>query len=121
MSRVFLATESALGRSVVVKVLGEEISAAVSADRFAREVKLAASLQHPNIVSVLTAGASDSGEVPYYTMPFVAGDTLRARIQRGAVPVDEATSILRDVARALAFAHDRGIVHRDIKPENVLL
>jgi serine/threonine-protein kinase len=121
MSRVFLATESALGRPVVVKVLREEIFADVSAERFAREVRLAASLQHPNIVSVLTAGAGADGGVPYYTMPFVTGDSLRARIQRGVVPVDEALSILRDVARALAFAHDNRIVHRDIKPENVLL
>ena len=91
----------------------------MSAERFAREVKLAARLQHPNIVPVLSAGAT--GGMPYYTMPFVDGHSLRARIQQGRVPVPEAVSILRDVARALAYAHAQGVVHRDIKPENILL
>ncbi len=120
MSRVFLAEESALGRAVVVKVLTPTLAAGVSADRFAREVKLAARLQHPNIVPLLAAGESNG--LPYYTMPFVRGESLRARMAAGrSIPIGEAMSVLRDTARALAYAHGEGVVHRDIKPENVLL
>jgi eukaryotic-like serine/threonine-protein kinase len=81
-------------------------------------VKLAARLQHANIVPVLSAGAT--GGLPYYTMPFVDGLSLRARIQQGPAPIPEAVTILRDVARALGYAHSQGVVHRDIKPENIL-
>ena len=123
MARVFLAEERALGRQVVVKVLAPELAHALSVGRFAREVKLSARLQHPNIVPVLASGAV--GDVPYYTMPFIKGESLRARLGRlGAgerVPVGEALDILRDVVRALAYAHSAGVVHRDIKPDNVLL
>ncbi len=120
MSRVFVARENALGREVVVKLLSPERAASLSAERFAREIKLAAALQDPHIVPVLTAGTTSEG-LPYYTMPFVRGDSLRARLVVGAVPVTEALGILRNSAQALAYAHERGIVHRDIKPENVLL
>ncbi len=120
MSRVFVAQEHALGRDVVVKVLSPERAAALSAERFAREIKLAAALQDPHIVPVLAAGITSEG-LPYYTMPFVRGDSLRARLVTGGVPVPEALGILRNIAQALAYAHERGIVHRDIKPENVLL
>ena len=120
MSRVFVATEVALGRLVVVKVITPDQSEGVSAERFAREMKMAARLQQANIVPVLTTGVA--GGLPYYTMPFVAGESLRARLQTGVpVPISEAVNILRDMARALAFAHAQGIVHRDIKPENILL
>src|SRR5687768_16439149 len=119
MSRVFVADDVALGRKVVVKVLASELVEGVSIERFTREVKLAARLQQANIVPVLTSGTTDG--MPYYTMPFVDGLSLRARLQRGPVTVAEATGILRDVARALAYAHGKGIVHRDIKPENILL
>jgi serine/threonine-protein kinase len=119
MSRVFVAEETALGRRVVVKVLPPDMAVGVSADRFLREVQLAARLQHPHIVPVHSAGTA--GELPYYTMPFVEGETLRERLRRGPVPLDEALRILRDVARALAYAHGQGIVHRDIKPENIFL
>lgn len=119
MSRVFVAIETALGRTVVVKVVAPELAEGVSAERFTREVKLAARLQHANIVPLLSAG--DVAGLPYYTMPFVRGETLRARLSRGPVPLSEAVSILRDIARALSHAHAQGVVHRDIKPENVLL
>src|SRR5919202_1900020 len=120
MSRVFLAEEPSLERKVVIKVLPPELIEAVSIERFRREIRLTAHLQHPNIVPVLTAG--DVNGVPFYVMPFVSGETLRARLKRsGELPVAEVIGILRDVVDALAYAHDEGIVHRDIKPANVLL
>jgi TolB-like protein/tRNA A-37 threonylcarbamoyl transferase component Bud32/Flp pilus assembly protein TadD len=120
MSRVFLAEEIRFGRKVVVKVLAPELAEGLSAERFGREIALAATLQEPHIVTVLDAGATGDG-LPWYTMPFVRGESLRARLERGPVPLGEAVGILRDIARALAYAHGQGVVHRDIKPENVLL
>ena len=120
MSRVFVAFDANLGRRVVVKVLPPELAASVSVDRFKREILLAATLQHPHIVGVLSAGEVDG--MPFFTMPFVEGESLRARLEReGRLTVGRAVSILKDVARALAYAHERGVVHRDIKPDNVLL
>src|ERR671935_78048 len=120
MSRVYVAFDTALGRRVVVKVLPADLAATVSVDRFKREIMLAATLQHPHIVGVLTAGEIEGQ--PYFTMPFVEGESLRTRIQReGRLSVGRTVSILKDVARALAYAHERGVVHRDIKPDNVLL
>ncbi|MGH7534360.1 MAG: serine/threonine-protein kinase, partial [Gemmatimonadales bacterium] len=119
MSRVFVALETRLGRRVVVKLLRPDLAPGVSADRFEREIRVAAQLQDPRIVPVLHAG--DAGGIPYYTMPLVEGESLRSRIARGPVPLGEAVAVLRDIALALECAHDRGVVHRDIKPENVLL
>ena len=126
MSRVFLAEEGRLGRRVVIKVLPPETSAGVHADRFEREIQVAASLQHPHIVPLLTAGSTE-GDGPgdsallYYVMPFIEGESLATRIAReGALPVSEVVRILRDVVDALTYAHSRGVVHRDIKPDNIL-
>jgi serine/threonine-protein kinase len=119
MSRVFLARDESLGRDVAIKVLSPELSATLSADRFTREIKLAAALQEPHIVPVLAAG--QTAGLPWYTMPFVSGESLRGRLAHGRLGATEAMSILRNVAQALAYAHERGVIHRDIKPENVLL
>ena len=121
MSRVFVADEAALGRKVVVKVLRPDLAEGLSSERFKREVRLAARLQHPHVVPLLASGELDGG-VLYYTMPFVEGESLRARLERdGALPVTDVVRILHDAASALAYAHANGIVHRDVKPENILL
>ncbi len=128
MSTVFVARDNALGRNVVVKVLPHELAAAVSVDRFKREIMLSAALQHPHIVPVLSAGeippdgsVSPPTPLPYFIMPFVEGESLRTRLERGPLSIRETVSILKDVARALAYAHGRGVIHRDIKPDNILL
>ncbi|HMC56246.1 MAG TPA: protein kinase, partial [Gemmatimonadaceae bacterium] len=120
MSRVFVADERRLNRKVVIKVLSPELSEGLSGDRFEREIQLAASLQQANIVPILAAGETNG--LPFYTMPFVEGESLRVRLAKdGRLPIGTVVSVLRDVAKALAYAHDRGVVHRDIKPDNVLL
>jgi serine/threonine-protein kinase len=120
MSRVFVASDRTLGREVVIKVLPPDVAAGLSADRFRREIQLAAKLQHPHIVPVLSSGEVDG--LPYFTMPFVEGESLRARLTRaGELPLNEAVRILREVASALSYAHHHGVVHRDIKPDNVMI
>ena len=120
MSRVYVARERALDRLVVVKVLPFELAAGINTERFRREIQLVAGMQHPHIVPVLAAG--DASGTPFYTMPFIQGESLRKRHEtHGAMPMADAIKVLYDVIDALAYAHDRGIVHRDIKPENILL
>jgi eukaryotic-like serine/threonine-protein kinase len=120
MSRLFLAAEVSLDRQVVIKVLPPELTTEVSAARFQREITVAAHLQHPHILPILSAGAS--GSLLYYIMPYVDGESLRHRLSRvGRLPVADVTRILTETADALARAHREGVVHRDIKPENVLL
>ena len=119
MAHVFVAFDQQLERRVVVKVLPPELTATLSVERFRREILMAASMQHPHIVPVLSSGVAE--ELPYFIMPFVEGESLREAVRRGPMPIREVVNILRDVARALAFAHERGVVHRDIKPDNVLL
>ena len=120
MSRVFVAVDTELHRSVVVKVLHPEMTFGVSLERFNREIMLAARLQHPHIVPLLSAGHTQG--LPYFIMPLIEGESLRARLTRaGEFPIPEALRLLREVASALAYAHAKGIVHRDIKPENILL
>jgi Tol biopolymer transport system component len=120
MSRVFVAEERTLGRKIVVKVVPPDRAAGVSVQRFKREIQVAARLQHPHIVPLLSAGETDG--LPFYTMPFVKGESVRTRLSRGGeMSVNEALHVLRDVASALAYAHAEGVVHRDIKPDNVII
>ena len=117
---VYLAEDCALGRRVAVKVLREEMTFTVSAARFMSEIHVARQLRHPNIVPMLDSGDIDG--TPYYVMPFIDGETLRARLTRvGRLPLADALRIAEDIMRALHFAHRHHVVHRDIKPENVML
>jgi eukaryotic-like serine/threonine-protein kinase len=119
-AHVFVAEEIESGRRVAIKVLREELAATISAKRFLREINIAARLDHPNIVPVHDSGTVDG--LPYFVMPFIEGQSLRARLSRlGRLPLGEVLDICKDVAAALDYAHRRRVVHRDIKPENVLL
>lgn len=121
MATVYLARDTKHGRLVALKVLHPEIAASVGAARFEQEITTAASLQHPHILGVFDSGKTASGFL-WFTMPYVDGESLRDRLLReSCLPVDEAVRITREVAAALAVAHERGIIHRDIKPENILL
>src|SRR5687768_10801451 len=120
MSRVFVAEDVELSRNVVVKVLPPDLAAGLNVDRFRREIQMAARLQHPHIVPLLSAGARDG--LLYFTMPFIAGESLRTRItKQHELPIHDAVRTLRDVVDALAYAHANGVVHRDIKPDNILM
>ena len=120
MATVYLAEDRKHHRQVAIKVLHPEIAAALGLERFLREIEIAAKLQHPHIVPLLDSGQAEG--FLYYVMPFVKGESLREKLVREReLPVPEAARILRDVADALAHAHEAGVVHRDIKPENVML
>jgi len=120
MSRLFIATDLALSRPVVIKILPPELTSDVLVARFRRESEITAHLQHPHVLPIITAGLRDG--LLYYVMPYIPGESLRTRLDRaGALPLDEGLRILREVASALAYAHERGVIHRDIKPENILL
>jgi serine/threonine-protein kinase len=120
MSRLFRATDLALNRRVVIKILPPELTSDVMAARFKREVEVTSRLKHPHILPIITSGLKDG--LLYYIMPYLAGESLRDRLNRDRkLPIDGAVMILREVAGALAYAHKQGLVHRDIKPENILL
>ena len=120
MSRLFLATDLALNRKTVIKILPPELTSEMMATRFKRESEVTAHLQHPHILPIITAGLKAG--LLYYVMPFISGESLRQRLKReGRLPIDDAVRILCEVASALAYAHKQGVIHRDIKPENILL
>ena len=120
MATVFLARDVKHGREVAIKVLHEDLAMAMGADRFRREIQIATSLSHPHILPLYDSGEADGSL--YYVMPFVTGESLRARIDREKIlPIEDALQITQEVASALGFAHKKNIVHRDIKPENILL
>jgi eukaryotic-like serine/threonine-protein kinase len=119
VSRAFVVRDVALDRDVVVKVLPLEFARSIDRQRFLREIRLAATLQHPNIVPLLTT--AETADLLSYTMPYVHGESLRQHLTSGPLSIEEALRLLREVADALGAAHAAGFVHRDIKPENVLL
>ncbi|HEV2291630.1 MAG TPA: protein kinase [Gemmatimonadales bacterium] len=120
MATVYLAADLKHDRKVAVKVLKPELAAVIGAERFVREIRTIAALQHPHILGLIDSG--EAAGTAYYVMPYVEGESLRGRISREKqLPVDEAVRIAREVASALDYAHRRGVIHRDIKPENILL
>jgi serine/threonine protein kinase len=120
MATVYLAEDIRNSRQVAVKVLGPELANAIGTERFVREIEIAARLLHPHIVPLFESGEADG--LLYYVMPLIEGESLRSRLAReGALPVEDAVGIARDVGGALTFAHQHGFVHRDLKPENILL
>src|SRR6187455_2700732 len=120
MATVFLARDLRHARTVAVKVMLRDLVAPSFAERFLYEIRFAARLTHPHVLGVHDSGESDG--LLYYVMPYVEGETLRARLARdGALPLADATRLIRELADALAHAHGKGVIHRDLKPENVLL
>lgn len=123
-SSIFLATETAFDRQVVIKALPPELAIGMDMERFHREIQFAARLHHPHLVPLLSACATvdaTTGAIPWFSMPYVEGETLREHLAAGRMPMQEVLRILRELASALHYAHSRGIIHRDIKPENILM
>ncbi len=120
MATVYLARDLKHDRDVAIKVLRAEVAAAVGVDRFLAEIKTTGHLKHPHILPLFDSGSADS--VPFYVMPFIDGESLRARLRHGGpLPIGEVVRILHQLADALAHAHARGVIHRDIKSDNVLV
>jgi serine/threonine protein kinase len=120
MARVYAAADLRHHRKVAIKVLRPELAEALGAERFLREIETSANLRHPHILPLFDSGRT--GESLFFVMPFVEGESLRARLERERqLPLDDAIRIALEVADALHYAHSRGVIHRDIKPENVLL
>src|SRR5690349_14068670 len=120
MATVYLAHDVRHDRQVALKVMDPEIAQAVGPERFLREIKLAAKLSHPNILTVHASG--ESGGYLWYVMPYVDGQTLRHRLEKDSrVPLPDELRLMHQAAEALGYAHSMGIVHRDIKPENILI
>jgi len=120
MATVYLAHDIKHNRKVALKVLKPDLAAVVGAERFLREIEVTANLQHPHILPLFESGEADG--FLFYVMPYVEGESLRGRLEReGALPIAEATRLIREVADALAYAHSRDVVHRDIKPDNVMV
>ena len=120
MATVYLARDVRHARQVAIKVLHPELAAVLGAERFLAEIKTTANLQHPHILPLFDSGTADSQL--FYVMPFVEGETLRARLDRETqLPIADAVQLAREIADALQHAHERGVIHRDIKPENILL
>jgi serine/threonine protein kinase len=120
MSRLFLAMDHSLHRQVVIKILPPDVASEVGAARFKREAEVTAHLQHPHILPIIGAGLKEG--LLYYIMPFVPGESLKTRLEReGKLPIRDAVRIIREVADALAYAHQHNVIHRDIKPANILL
>ncbi|MEE8115528.1 MAG: serine/threonine-protein kinase, partial [Gemmatimonadales bacterium] len=120
MATVYLAEDLKLERRVAVKVVQPELAAILGKERFLREVKITAKLEHPHILGLYDSGEADG--FLYYVMPYVEGESLRDRLNREKqLPIEDAVQIAREVADALSYAHSHDVIHRDIKPENILL
>ena len=127
MATVYLADDLRHGRQVAIKVLQAELGVLLGPDRFVREIRVAAALNHPHILPLYDSGrmpgaGDEAADLLFYVMPYVRGGSLRQRLARERqLPVDEAVGLVRQVALALDHAHAHGLIHRDVKPENILL